>query len=236
VDEYCVKNAKVALNVEPTDICYPGACTEGGMENSAWVDPRRAPEAVDWTDHIGTAVAAGTTNDLERTAMTTGSTTADFNAGAASTQTIREGDAWVEFAAHKITNKAHVLGVRESFDVAGQPCTDVSNCPDTDATINAIGYAIVLNTDGQVYVFEIVNGALTGQGPFFAYDPGQRFRVKVTDRNDGKATISYERMVAGSFNEFASTTLEHPRYPLRVDTSFREQGAIIENATIMRIK
>ena len=81
-----------------------------------------------------------------------------------------------------------------------------------------------------------INGALAVQGPFFPYTTGQRFRVRVRDNHDGKTTISYERLVSGTFTEFAMTTQVFPSYPLRVSASFREQFAVIENPTIMRIK
>jgi hypothetical protein len=235
VAQYCLEHAKLATNHEP-DMCYPGACTDGGTPIPGWVDPRRTPEAVMWIDHIGTDIDAGSLNDLKRTAATTGTDTVDFNAGAASAQIITKGDAWVEFSALNATDKAHVLGVRESVDGANAKCFDASNCQDGDPSLNNIGFAIALNTDGSVFVFEIVNGALTGQGPFGTFSPGERYRVNVKDNLDGTATITYSRKVGAVFTQFAETTLAHPEYPLRVDTSFREQGAIIENATIVRIK
>jgi hypothetical protein len=229
---YCEANAKLATNHQET--CYDGACTLGGTPNLSWVDPRRTPEQVKWTDHIGTQ--DGGTNSLERFAPTTGTTTADFNAGAASAQIITKGDAWIEFSAFDSTGTAHVLGVRESVDASNGKCFSASFCPDTDPSLDNIGFAIALNTGGQVFVFEVINGVLTTQGPFGTYTTGERYRVRVTDDHDGKATISYSRIVAGVDTKFHETTLAHPQYPLRVDTSFREKDAIISDVTIVRIK
>ena len=229
---FCDKNVKLSTNHQ--EICYQGAC-KGGSPDLSWVDPRKSPEPVVWIDHAGTSDNGGT-NSLERTFMTTGTGTVDFNAGAASAQIIKGGDAWVEFSALNATDKAHVLGVRESRDAGYHPCFDAVVCPDLDPGLDRIGFAINLNTGGQVFVFESVNGVLTTQGPFGTYTPGERYRVNVTDNHDNTATISYSRQVAGVFTQFAKTTLVHPEYPLRVDTSFREKGAVIENATIVRIK
>lgn len=250
LNAFCVANAKVAINVEPGTVCYDGACQEDGMPNSAWVDPRRSPEPVKWVDHIGTTDNGGT-NDLERSAPTTGGATEDFNAGAASAQTTstKHGDGWVEFsaaadAAGNATDKVHVLGLRESFDGGGQKCFDVINCPDTDPHIETVGFAIDLNSDGRVYVLE---PDPTGVQPFLVngpFDPpyteGERFRVKFTDNRDGTAAISYARIDCSSGtcveNVFLQTSGNFPKYPLRVDTTFREQGAKIDNVTIVRIK
>ena len=227
---YCEANVKLATNSDP-DMCVPGACTSGGNPNLNWVDPRRQPEPVKWIDHIGTSDNGGT-NDLERTDPTTGTMTVDFNAGAASAQTIKSGDAWVEFAAGDGTDKVHVLGVRES-------CADPFNCPDLDPHIETVGYAIDLNSDGMVYVLEPdpSGGPFLVQTTGLAYTLGERFRVRVTQNIDGTATISYSRLVGGVDQApFHITTSSTPNYPLRVDTTFREQGARISDVTLVRIK
>lgn len=248
---FCLANARVAINVEPETICYEGACNADGTENSAWVDPRRTPEPVKWTDHIGTTDNGGT-NELERSAPTTGGNTEDFNAGAASIQTTakgKNGDGWVEFSAAadiagNATDKVHVLGLRASFTSAGEKCFDVSKCQDTDAHIETVGFAIDLNSDGRVYVLE---PDPTGATPFLVsqpFDPpyteGERFRIKFKDNRDGTAAISYARMDCSSGTcvevVFMESSGNFPLYPLRVDTTFREQGAKINNVTIVRIK
>ena len=227
---FCEANARLATNHQET--CYQGACTIGGSPNLSWVDPRKSPEPVQWIDHIGTTDDGGT-NNLERAAITSGATTADFDAGAASAQTFaKNGDGWVEFAAADGVDKVHVLGLRTS-------CADPSNCADTDPHIETVGFAIDLNSDGMVYVLE--PGATPGTfdvfGPFGSYAIGERYRIRVTDHLDGAAAISYHRVVGGVEQpSFATNTNANPSYPLRVDTTFREQFARISDVTIVRIK
>src|SRR5207247_3078480 len=67
---YCKAHAQVATNF-PVDSCFPGACSVGGTP-IAFVDPRRTPEPVEWTDRIGTDQnPADALNDLRRSAATT---------------------------------------------------------------------------------------------------------------------------------------------------------------------
>ena len=229
-EAFCLANAKLATNHE-AEICYGGACTAGGSPNLSWVDPRKSPEPVVWIDHIGTSDNSGT-NDLERTAPT--STPAAFDAGAASAQTIAKGDAWVEFAAGDTTGTTHILGLRTS-------CADAITCPDMDPDIATVGFAIYLYADGQVYVLEpgATPGTFNQYGPFGPYTVGERYRIRVTDNNLTAATasISYHRVVGGVEQPaFATNTSADPAYPLRVDTTFIEFGALIADVTIVRIK
>jgi hypothetical protein len=106
----------------------------------AFIDPRRIPEPVIWTDAIG-AGASG--NTLIRTAPTTNPPSS--NAGAASSQWILRGDAYVEFSAAE-TNRSHLIGFSEI------PTGCASPCPDTDPSATGIGFGIVLFNDGRVYV------------------------------------------------------------------------------------
>jgi hypothetical protein len=227
---YCAANARLATNHDP-DMCYPGGCTGGGSSNLSWVDPRKAPEPVIWIDKIDTEDNG--TNDLERTSATTGGMTIDFNAGAASAQTFANGgDGWVEFAAADGTDKVHVLGLRTS-------CANPANCQDTDPHIETVGFAIDLNSDGQVYVLEpgVTPGTFTVSASHGAYAVGERFRIRVTDNLNGTGSISYHRLVGGVEQPpFATNTAFPPFYPLRVDTTFRELGARISDVTIVRIK
>jgi hypothetical protein len=186
-----------------------------------------------WINPIGTDDNGGT-NTLTRSAAT--SVPADFDAGAASAQTIISGDAWVEFSAGE-NGLSHVLGLRNSCD---DPMND---CPDADPSIDAIGFAISLNFDDQVYVIETVPGpALNVLGPFGTYTPGERFRVKIVNNHDGTATISYVRIMGACPDGTVctevplATSTATPVYPLRVDTSFREQNASLTNVTLVRIQ
>jgi hypothetical protein len=235
LDAYCAANARPSTNFSPS-ICFTGACTTGGNPVPGFVDPRWSAELVKWSagpEMIGTSNPSG--SDLQRDLPTTGPATTDFNAGAASEQLITSGDAWVEFGATE-TGTSHVIGVRES-------CKDISQCPDTDPSLADIGFAISLNADGQVYALEST-GTPTPvvMGGFGPYAANERFRVHLTDNHDGTATITYNRVVgtctphiACNETQMAQHVGANPKYPFRIDASFREQGAIVVNPTVMRI-
>lgn len=227
---YCVANARLATN-HAKDICYNGACSNGGTPLPNWIDPRRMPEPVEWIDHIGTEANG---NSLTRIAPQTGPGTADFNAGAASAQTIAYGDAWIEFEASE-DDKHHVLGVRTS-------CADPSMCVDTVPTLDDAIFAIDLGVSAAVHVFE-GGPSLQVYGTFGQYTAGERFRVRIKDNHNGTATISYARLTGPcppgelcANEQVFYTSVATPAYPLRVDTSFREQGATLFNVNIVRIK
>ena len=236
VDAFCEANARPSTNFDK-DACYEGFCTNGGTPDPSAVDPRRAQEPVAWIDQFGTDNSFGS-NFLTDNSPTTGPNTEDFNAGAASAQLITAGDAWVEFGVPPEpgeTTLSHVLGVRAS-------CDDPAACPDTDHSLDDIGFSISLNSDGQVYVIES-GPPLEVFGPFGApYTGFDRFRVKIKDNHDGTATISYSRLVgpcavgtACAEDEFHTSDGPAPQYPLRINASFREEGATIANVTVMRI-
>jgi hypothetical protein len=235
MEQFCEENARTAVNYDKT-ICYEGACTAGGNPDPAFFDPRKLQEKVVWIDASpGVLIFGADNNSLQRTASTTGPGEADFNEGAGSAQTIDEGDAWVEFEAGQI-DVSHAIGLRES-------CADPASCPDTDFGLTGIGFAISLNNDNNVYVIE---GAtpLVVQGPFGnPYTPGERFRVRATDNHDGTATIAYSRVVPGCMpgtvcteDVFYTHAGASPSYPLRVDATFREVDASLDNVTLVRIK
>ena len=77
--------------------------------------------------------------------------------------------------------------------------------------------------------------------------PGDRFRVTVTDNNDGvTASIAYYHIDSSCPNVVDCTgTLLRPLpgdppilspYPFRVDASLRDQGATLADVQIVRIK
>ena len=230
IDMYCEGNAHVSTNFAKY-MCFKDGCTPGGSPTPNFSDPRRASEDVDWTDLIG-AAPIDTGNSLQRMAGTTGTAITDFNAGGASKELITTGDAWVEFEANDNT-LSQALGVHES-------CDDISMCPDMDASLN-VGFGILLNSDKNVYIVE--GGAVIGvsQGTYNAHD---RFRVKVVDNGDKTATISYWRITGPCMpgttmcqeNMFAQHMGASPKYPLRIDTSFRELNATAAKVTLMRIQ
>jgi hypothetical protein len=234
-DQFCEGNARTAVNYDKT-ICYEGACTAGGNPDPAFFDPRKLQEKVVWIDASpGVEIFGADNNSLKRTEPTSGPGEVDFNEGAASAQTIVEGDGWVEFEAGQ-EGVSHVIGLRES-------CANPVDCPDTDYGLTGIGFAISLNNDNNVYVIE-GGTPLVVQGPFGnPYTPGARFRVRATDNHDGTATISYSRLIGACFegtlcaeNVFYTHVGPSPSYPLRVDATFREVDATLDNVTLVRIK
>jgi hypothetical protein len=181
---------------------------------------------VQWTDAINTTANGSTLTQP-------GATTVDFQAGAASTQLITTGDAWLDFSLPATGYRA-VVGLRNS-------CADVTQCADADAGITNIGFALFFAGDGNVYVHE-TSPATIDPGPFGPFSANERYRVKAKDLHDGTARISYARVVGACADgaecqedEFYVSTAT-VAYPLRVDTSFRDQDATIANVNLVRIK
>ncbi len=240
LDAYCQANAHASTNFKP-NVCFTNACSAGGTPVMPFADSRVNAEPVNWTDlngatpwDVGQDMASPDSNSLKRTAPTSGSTVQDFNAGAASKQFITRGDAWVEFSAHE-NGVGHVLGVRES------PCAD-DTCPDTNYGLDHIGFSIDLNTDDNIYVIESGPSGMSTVS-LGTYLPTDRFRIHIVDNHDGTASISYKKITGSCVPGGNCTeTLIDPnvstgaKYPLRIVSSFREQGAILENVVVMRIK
>jgi hypothetical protein len=231
---FCTANAHPSTNFPKTG-CFNGACSDGGTLRPDFADPRRTPEPVVWDDFMPNTTPTGTGNSLMKTA---GSNTT-FDAGAVSDQWISRGDAYVEAEASE-NNLSHVFGLA----LVPGGCTMPAACHDTDPSIADINFAISLNIDGRFYIIEggsLVAGPDLNQS-FGTYNAGERFRVKVTDKHDGTATITYSRVngacVPGNpcpDTEFY-THVGSAGYPLRVDTSFRELNATLANVTIVRIQ
>ena len=229
IPAFCSANAHVSTNFGVHD-CYANACTSGGNSDPNFADPRINPEPVDWSVNPTGVSAAGP--NLTRTAATTGTGTSDFNAGAASSQSIAKGDGYVEFEASE-NNLSHVIGLSTG--------TGADNNPG----LGDINFAISLNLDGRFYILE---GGTLVMGPdvngsFGTYSPGERFRVSLKDHNDGTAQVSYSRITGpctpgNPCNEsvFHTDGGFPAGYPLRVDASFREQNATLANVSIVRIK
>jgi hypothetical protein len=225
----------------PTSGCFENACSNGGTLRSDFTDPRRIPEAVVWRDFIGTAAAG---SSLTRTAPTTGETTADFNAGAVSTQWIHGNDGYIEIEAGE-TNLSHLVGLAQVDGGCPFPCAD------NDPSIMAITFAISLNSDGHFYLLDggtlvmatDVNGkAPDVNGSFGTYSAGDRFRISVKDNFGGTATVTFSRIAAGCvpghrcLETVFYTHGGSAAYPLRVDTSYRERNATLANVSIVRIQ
>ncbi len=237
LDAYCQTNAHASTNFKP-NVCFTNACSSGGNPIMPFADQRINAEPVEWStgigEDVGVMVNGNTVTQTAATPPDTG-TFADFQAGAAATQIITRGDAWVEFEANDNT-VSQVLGVHAS------PCAKAADCPDADPSLNDIGFGIILNKDGHFYTIESSPAVANSQsfGTYLAHD---RFRVHITDNHDGTARISYGKLTAActagmpcSETIFGQQIAANPKYPLRIDASFREQGATLANVTVMRIK
>src|SRR6185295_2435540 len=137
------------------------------------------------------------------------------------------------------TNLTHIVGLSADRSGCGQPC------PDTDPTTNDIGFGIVLNIDGRVYVGE-AGAQVPGPGPNGSfrnsYAVGERFRVSLNDNGDGTAAVAYSRIIGACVpgqpcaeDVFYRSTVSAPHYPIRVDATFREQNATVTDVRIVRI-
>ena len=237
IDAFCQGNAHVSTNFDKT-MCFHGVCTRDGVA-LAFNDRRRDPELVKWIVIVPDDGTEASDNNLTRIKPTTDTNSdAGFDAGSEAMQVIEKGDAWIEFAAGDApdeTSLSHVLGVSN----CPSPCDTNNPPPDTDRSLNDIQFMISLNKDGFVYVIE--NPGLIIHGPFDpSYDTGELFRVKIVDNHDGTtATISYQRSCTPNTScdghEFF-TSVSPATYPLRIDTSFREQNASLVNVTVVRIQ
>jgi hypothetical protein len=210
----------------PLHECYLGVCSMGGIFDPLSVDPRIAPELVTWTG-VSPALTAGP-GTLSRIGGPSG-----WDAGAYSTQLITGspqlitgGDGYVEFVAVE-TDKTRMCGLS-------------SGATDSDASFTDIGYGIDLFNNagqGQIIIFESGNPVVT----LTNYDPNTKFRVKVTDKFNGTAEISYVKItdpcVDGSpCNETPLyTSLTPGAYPFRVDASLFDQGATLTDVRLVRI-
>ena len=243
--------AHLSTNVPLNPLGFAAGCTEGGKLVDDFADPRRSSDPVDWDldGQIGvfpyeTVETGSVRHNLIRLAATSPPAgNPPFDAGAASSQWISRGDGYVEFSAFENT-LSHVLGLSE-INPGPLGCV-FHTCDDTDPSLNDLDFAISLNRDGRFYVIE--NGNLfigpDLNGSFGTYAPGDRFRVSVRDNSDSGHTgaIRYSRIVGPCADGHAcaesvfhmSTGAGH--YPLRVDTSFREQSARITDVRIVRIQ
>ena len=226
LDAYCEANARVSTNFNPNQ-CHQGICTTGGTPQN-FPDERPTSEKLEWTDAIGVVV---TGNSLTFNGPTTGV----FSAGAASVQLITKGDAWIEFSPGD-TGVSHVLGLRTSS------CDKVVNCPDGDPTLDDIEFGLSLNVNDDVNVVDKKGNIVAG--PFPKYVKDRLFRIYVVDNHNGTAHLKYVWLSASCMDGAAcpdNFIYEHPigtgaiSYPLRVDATFRESVATLNNVKIMRI-
>ena len=214
---FCNTHAKVSTNF-PLNACFEGACTMEGTLRLDFEDPRRIPEPVDWINLNGVSATGGT---LTRSAPGTG----QYDAGASSSQLIAGGDAYVEFTATG-TDGARLLALS-----SGPPPAGI-------LTLNDIGFGTLVEFGGLLFVFESGNVVSS----FGSYASGEKFRIKLRDNFNGTATVTYVRITGPCVdgtpcNETVFHTSTNPAtYPVRVDALFREQGATITDARIVRIR
>ncbi len=236
---FCAAHARASTNFPPPaagGFCYSGVCFDSGTPRPAFPDARRSPEPVVWRDTIKVAANG---NNLSRTDPTPPNPQI-FDGGAVSTQVITHGDGYVEFTATEL-DKSRLCGLS-----IGAP-------PDLNPFYQNIGYAIDLFKDGQVYVFE--NGVRPRDASFGPYHPGEKFRVAVKDNLDAplnnsnyphapmgrSATITYYRVTGSCIDGNPCPTQElltsgfPAQYPLRVDSSFHEQGGTLTNVGLVYI-
>jgi hypothetical protein len=227
---FCASKAHVSTNfVAVGGSCIADACVDAGTLKNDFADPRRAGEPVVWGDLVGTTAAL---NTLTRSAPTTMA----FDAGAASTQVITGGDAYVEFTVNE-TDTTRLGGLSE-----GAP-------PDGNQNFTTIGWGIDLFREGCFYVFELgvfqPGGAVNTcsvMNAFGTYATGHKFRVNVKDKHNGTAEISYSQITASCTDGMPCpqivfyTSPTAATYPLRVDSSFREQGGTLGDVKLVRIR
>ena len=224
---FCNAHARAATNLASAGL--PGGCTPAGQPDPAFLDPRQNAEIVIWQDLIGTEATGTTTTTLTRTAPTT----TNLDAGAASSQVITRGDAYVELSAAAAAGQTAVGGLSTAMGSDGDP------------SLNDINFAISLNRDGRFYVIEggiIIPGGQPNNS-FGTYAAGERFRVSLTDNSDGTASVSYSRIVGACVpgapcteTVFFTRPGNATQYPLRVDASFREQGSALVDVRLVRIQ
>lgn len=157
----------------------------------------RADEPVVWTNVVGASVSGNTLTK-------TGTATA-WDAGAASTNVIRDGYGYVDFTMTDTTRRV-MAGL--SLGNAG---TDYS---DVDYAFHTAG--------GNLYVFE--GGVNRGQ--FGSYSAGSRFRIEVRHgvvRYFKSGTLLY------------TSTVPPKGYPLRVDAELYEPGVSITDVRVGNI-
>jgi hypothetical protein len=226
---FCEANAKVSTNFDK-GLCYPGKCSDGGTPNMPFDDPRRPQDPVAWTDLELDAELLDNAVGMKGGGTATG----DFDSSVLSKQIITRGDAWIEFEARE-NLVSHVLGVSHDKNID----------PDADLKLAEVEFALSLNYNDKVYVLEKGIPTQMPQYPDLwvgEYVDGERYRLKITDNEDGTATISYARvsLPCGDAMKCNETELAKSagtiQYPIRVSALFREPGAALTNVKMVFIK
>lgn len=187
-----VDTALYTTNATVSDAYIAGTLTR--------VLPDRTPVLeVNWTNAVGVSAAG---NNLTKT-----TTTAGWNSGASSTQSLASGDGFVEFT----TNEANL------HKMCGL------NVGDASQSYTDINFAIYPRADGSIYIYESGNPrSQNGSQVFGTYAAGDRFRVAV----EGGVVKYYQN---GTLLYQSGVT---PTYPLLVDTSLYTSGATIKDVIV----
>jgi hypothetical protein len=231
---FCGQHARASTKAADTcsDIYLQGACSVEGVppneEALDFIDPRRQPEAVQWRDPVGVQASGST---ITRTAPPS----MEFDAGAASVQTISEADGYVEFRVSQL-GRARALGL--SVGAA----TDAN--PDADPTLAGIGFAIRLSVNDEIFIHESgwqVNSGLNPDGHFGLFAQDDRLRVAVSDNLNGTADIAYYIVPASCAGPTCPTgpplrTAGPAPYPFRVDASIRHENGTLSSVRLVRLR
>jgi alpha-tubulin suppressor-like RCC1 family protein len=153
-----------------------------------------ADEPVVWTNVVGASVSG---NTLTKTGGAIG-----WDAGAASTNVIRDGYGYFEFTKADTTTRV-LVGLSNG---------------DSNASWDDVDFSIHPSSDGNVYVYE----AGVYRGSFGGYAAGDRFRVEVR-----YGVVRYFRNA-----QLLYTSTVAPRFPLRVDASIYDPGTAIIDARV----
>jgi hypothetical protein len=232
---FCGNHAHVSTNV-PAGGCPAGfdnACSDSGALRTTFSDPRILPEPVFWTQLTNAGTSGPENNTLTQTVAS--SPPGQYQAQGVSFQQLGFGDAYIEFSSGETTT-AKVIG----FTAIAQSC---NQCPDSDPSFADINFAVNLADDGRMYVLH--SGTLVPGGDvnnsFTTYASGDRFRITVTDQNDGTFIVVYSKLAlpctpGGPCNlTTLLTDTVHGTYPIRIDTSLRDLGASLTDVRLVWI-
>jgi hypothetical protein len=232
---FCGNHAAVSTNV-PAGGCpmgFDNACSDAGAFQTTFPDPRILPEPMIWTQLTNVATSGPENNTLTQTVAST--PPGQYQAQAVSQQQLGFGDAYIEFSSGETTT-AKVIG----FSAIAQSC---NQCTDSDPSDADINFSVNLASDGRMYVLH--NNTLVPGGDvnnsFTTYAPGDRFRITVTDQNDGTFVVVYSKLALPctpglpcNLTTLLTDTV-HGTYPIRVDTSLRDVGASLSDVTLVWI-
>jgi hypothetical protein len=246
---FCATHARVAANVAPDNACYDSACFNGSTPRNDFIGPRIHPEPVVW--NLSPGLGLDSNGDIFRKSPTPPDPQV-FDEGADSSQMITHGNAYVQFTVNETQLRTRLIGLSEGP-------------PDSNTDYRQLKYAFDMFKDGYLYLFEngekpcppppvtIPPPPIPPPSPcaFQQIPPNAVYRIVVTDNLDGTgafapmggtATVTYVQIdgvcvdgkPCNGHEIYPSDKPAH--YPLRVDSSFHDQGATLTNVRLVRIK